>query len=115
MKTIAFLLLCALACARAEDWPQDGGNAQRTGFTPESPQWPWTFAWTWNGPDVEGGGGAHRRFRLVSVCKRDRPDAPARDAYSEGILPRFTFVADGHILVQGNGGDILVLRHSGGR
>jgi len=36
------------------------GGAQRTGYTPESPDWPWTFAWTWNGPDARGGTNAHR-------------------------------------------------------
>jgi outer membrane protein assembly factor BamB len=41
------------------------------------------------------------------------PPTPARDAYSEGILPRYTCVADGLIIVQGNGGDLFVLRHSG--
>ena len=40
------------------------------------------------------------------------PPTPARDAYSEGILPRYTSVADGLIIVQGNGGDLFVLRHS---
>jgi hypothetical protein len=38
---------------------------------------------------------------------------PQRQAYSEGILPRYTFVADGHIFVEGNGGDLFVLRHAG--
>lgn len=46
------------ACV-AGDWPQDLGNAQRTGWTPESPSAPWTFAWTWNGPDERGGSGGH--------------------------------------------------------
>jgi hypothetical protein len=41
------------------------------------------------------------------------PPTPARDAYSEGILPRYTCVADGLVIVQGNGGDLFVLRHSG--
>ena len=37
---------------------------------------------------------------------------PRRQAYSEGILPRYTFVAAGHIFVEGNGGDLFVLRHA---
>jgi len=41
------------------------------------------------------------------------PPTPKRDAYSEGILPRYTCIANGHIFVQGNGGDLFVLRHSG--
>jgi hypothetical protein len=41
------------------------------------------------------------------------PPTPARDAYSEGILPRYTIVAGGHIIVEGNGGDLFVLRHGG--
>jgi len=53
-------LLVAFPCPGAQDWPQDLGNAQRTGYTAESPQWPWTFAWSWNGPDAQGGTNAHR-------------------------------------------------------
>ena len=41
------------------------------------------------------------------------PPTPDRSAYSEGILPRYTYVSDGLIIVEGNGGDIFVLRHSG--
>ncbi|HEX7898381.1 MAG TPA: PQQ-binding-like beta-propeller repeat protein [Planctomycetota bacterium] len=41
------------------------------------------------------------------------PPTPARDAYSEGILPRYTYVSDGLVIVEGNGGDLFVLRHSG--
>jgi hypothetical protein len=41
------------------------------------------------------------------------PPTPRRDAYSEGILPRYTCVASGLIIVQGNGGELFVLRHSG--
>ena len=46
--------------APAVEWSQDGGNAQRTGFTTEEPAMPWKFAWSWNGPDEKGGTGAHQ-------------------------------------------------------
>lgn len=52
-------LLGTLAALGASDWPQDLGNAQRTAWTPESPATPWSFAWTWNGPDECGGPGGH--------------------------------------------------------
>jgi len=38
------------------------------------------------------------------------PPTPTRDAYSEGILPRYTYFSDGLVIVQGNGGELLVLR-----
>lgn len=41
------------------------------------------------------------------------PPTPVRNAYSEGILPRYTYVSDGLVIVEGNGGDLFVLRHSG--
>jgi outer membrane protein assembly factor BamB len=41
------------------------------------------------------------------------PPTPSRRAYSEGILPRYTYVSDGLVIVQGNGGELLVFRHSG--
>jgi hypothetical protein len=41
------------------EWHQDCGNAQRTGYTAEEPDLPWTLAWTWNGPDESGGAGDH--------------------------------------------------------
>jgi hypothetical protein len=41
------------------------------------------------------------------------PPTPSRRAYSEGILPRYTYVSDGLVIVQGNGGDLFVLKHSG--
>jgi hypothetical protein len=33
-------------------------------------------------------------------------------AYSAGVLPRYTYVSDGLIVVEGNGGELFVLRHS---
>lgn len=41
------------------------------------------------------------------------PPTVAASAYSEGILPRYTYVSDGLVIVEGNGGDLFVLRHSG--
>ena len=74
-------VLLALPCLGAQDWPQDGGNAQRTGYTAESPQWPWTFAWTWNGPDPQGSTNAHRYHQ-------PRPHEPweARIAVGAGLV-----------------------------
>lgn len=43
------------------------------------------------------------------------PPTPARSAYSEGILPRYTYVSDGLVIVEGNGGDLMAFRHSGTR
>src|SRR5580693_5212013 len=40
-------------------WSQDAGNAQRTGYTTEDPLTPWTYLWSWNGPDANGGVGGH--------------------------------------------------------
>lgn len=54
-----FLLLAPFFSARAASWAQDAGNAQRTGSTIETPRTPWTFAWTFNGPDSSGGTGSH--------------------------------------------------------
>jgi outer membrane protein assembly factor BamB len=41
------------------------------------------------------------------------PPTPKRGAYSEGILPRYTYVSGKLIVVEGNGGDLMVLTHSG--
>ena len=42
-----------------QEWTQDAHDAQRTGYTPEEPLESWTLAWTWNGPDANGGTGSH--------------------------------------------------------
>lgn len=34
-------------------------------------------------------------------------------SYSSGVQPRYTFVSDGLIIVEGNGGDLIVFKHSG--
>ncbi|MBL8095624.1 MAG: PQQ-like beta-propeller repeat protein [Anaerolineales bacterium] len=36
-------------------WTQEGGNPQRTGYTPIEPKTPWTLLWTWNASDANGG------------------------------------------------------------
>lgn len=40
------------------------------------------------------------------------PPTPIRSAYSEGILPRYTYVSDGLIIVEGNGGDLMVFTYT---
>jgi outer membrane protein assembly factor BamB len=40
------------------------------------------------------------------------PPTPSRRAYSEGILPRYTYVSDGMVIVQGNGGELMIFKHS---
>lgn len=41
------------------------------------------------------------------------PPTASRNAYSQGILPRYTYVSDGLVIVEGNGGELFVLSHSG--
>ncbi len=41
------------------EWTQEAHDAQRTGFTIDEPAEPWTLAWSWNGPDANGGAGGH--------------------------------------------------------
>ncbi|MBI5669730.1 MAG: PQQ-binding-like beta-propeller repeat protein [Chloroflexi bacterium] len=41
------------------------------------------------------------------------PPTPVRSAYSEGLRPRYTYVSDGLVIVEGNGGELFVLKHSG--
>ncbi len=48
-----------LQIVAAADWSQDGGNAQRTGYTSEEPVEPWSFQWSFNGADSSGGTGNH--------------------------------------------------------
>lgn len=40
------------------------------------------------------------------------PGSPQPNAYSAGFLPRYTYVSDGLIVTEGNGGELLVLRSS---
>ncbi len=47
------------SAAAASEWTQEAHDAQRTGYTAEEPAEPWTQAWTWNGPDANGGTGGH--------------------------------------------------------
>ncbi len=39
------------------------------------------------------------------------PPTPATGAYSSGLLPRYTYVSDGLIIVEGNGGDLSVFHY----
>jgi hypothetical protein len=41
------------------------------------------------------------------------PGSPQPNAYSAGFLPRYTYVSDGLIVVEGNGGELFVLHYSG--
>ncbi len=43
----------------------------------------------------------------------DPPGLNATSSYSAGILPRYTYVSGGYVIVEGNGGDMLVLAHGG--
>jgi len=54
----------SVRASQGAEWSQDGGNAQRTGFTPEEPALPWLLAWTLNGPDGKGGTTAHHYHQL---------------------------------------------------
>lgn len=40
------------------------------------------------------------------------PPTPQAGAYSEGVLPRYTYVSDGLIIVEGNGGGLMAFRHN---
>lgn len=41
------------------------------------------------------------------------PPTSHRNAYSDGIRPRYTYVSDGLVIAEGNGGELMVFRHSG--
>ena len=59
-KTLYLAVCLAMATpAVAQEWTQDGHDAQRTGYSPEEPLEPWTLKWAWNGPDASGGTGGH--------------------------------------------------------
>ena len=85
------------------------GRAQQQSGTPDTGTH-WTTAGLtyyndgryWNGP------GWWVYWNIV-----DPPGHVAPSAYSAGILPRYTIVTDSLIIVEGNGGDLLVLHHSG--
>ena len=49
-----------VSAAGNTEWSQDAHDAQRSGYTAEEPMEPWTLAWTWNGPDSNGGTGSHK-------------------------------------------------------
>jgi hypothetical protein len=54
-----FLGITLFAPVTYADWSQDGGNAQRTGYTAEEPVTPWTYKWSFNGSDSTGGTSSH--------------------------------------------------------
>lgn len=41
------------------------------------------------------------------------PPTPRRNAYSDGLRPRYTYATRQYVIVQGNGGELFVLKHSG--
>jgi outer membrane protein assembly factor BamB len=41
----------------------------------------------------------------------DPPTVPA-NAYSDGMRPRYTYVSNGLVIVEGNGGELMVFRHN---
>ncbi len=43
----------------SSEWNQDAGNAQRTGYIGIEPNEPWSYVWSFNGPDPNGGSGNH--------------------------------------------------------
>lgn len=61
----------------------------------DSRAWPspgyWTYWNTWDPPTTSA----------------------STNAYSEGLLPRYTYVTGNLIVVEGNGGELMVFRHSG--
>jgi hypothetical protein len=59
LLAIAGCLISAASAFAQTGWHQDAHDAQRTGFTAAEPREPWTFVWTWNGPDAKGGVGGH--------------------------------------------------------
>jgi outer membrane protein assembly factor BamB len=42
-----------------DEWTQDQHDAQHTGGTSEEPAEGWSYAWSWNGADANGGSSAH--------------------------------------------------------
>jgi outer membrane protein assembly factor BamB len=43
----------------SSEWNQDAHDAQRTGGTSVEPTEPWSYIWSFNGPDSNGGSGNH--------------------------------------------------------
>lgn len=60
LVTLVFIfIILPRTVTHAEDWVQDAHDAQRTGYTSEEPKTPWTWKWSFNGPDTNGGTGNH--------------------------------------------------------
>jgi len=57
--TITSQILAQSAPIISPEWTQDAHDAQRSGYTAEEPLEPWTYLWTWNGADANGGAGGH--------------------------------------------------------
>ncbi len=66
---LALYLFISPGYVFADDWTQEAHDSQRTGFTTEDPALPWSYAWSWNGPDSNGNTTANFY------------DAPLRDAH----------------------------------
>lgn len=86
LRRCAFLLLLYVSTASAE-WTQDAHDSQRTGYTLEEPHQPWTFIWSWNGPDERGGTGGHfydapREARTVAGASLIYVPAGAKGLYA---------------------------------
>ncbi|HEY4690068.1 MAG TPA: PQQ-binding-like beta-propeller repeat protein [Anaerolineae bacterium] len=58
-STYIYLPTIARNSFSGDEWTQEAHDAQRTGYTSEEPNEPWTLLWTWNGPDANGGNTAH--------------------------------------------------------
>lgn len=93
LALICGALTCLLAWAPgvdAQGWPQDAHDAQRTGATSEEPVEPWTFRWSFNGPDSTGGTGGHivdspREARTVMGAGALFVPAGAQGLYALGL------------------------------
>ena len=57
--TVSSQILAQSATVISPEWTQDAHDAQRSGYTPEEPLEPWTYLWSWNGPDANGGTANH--------------------------------------------------------
>lgn len=59
LPLLLLLFVISVTSISAADWPQDLGNAQRTGYGDEEPVTPWTYVWSFNGSDASGGTSTH--------------------------------------------------------
>ncbi len=73
--------------AAIEEWVQDGHDSQRTGSTTEEAVLPWTFLWSFNGPDASGSASGHfydapKEARTVTGNSQIYVPAGARGLYA---------------------------------